>query len=793
MNLYVLIAINPIFHPIKWLNSMFHKILLLIDGAIYWAVSQTYQIFVKLADARIFEDAFFSNFAKRIYAIIGVVMLFYLAYALLTSLVDPDKATSGEKSLTKLAQNIVISLVILGLLPTLFDYAYKIQGIVFKENVIGSIIFGTGSTNSDSISKYGNYMAFTALNPFLNPANYNVRLDNNYSWFDLKAELIEEGRFLNLPVLGDWAVEPQELISEAKDPPDPESENSDPVTLNVGEEVSLHYVPIISTACGVCLLYVIFSFCLDLGVRIVKFAFCQLIAPIPVILRIVPSKKGTFDKWLKLTLTVYFEVFIRVAIMYLVVYFFSQIANMDFFKYATSGVQGLIVLAIILMGLLAFAKQAPKMLSEILGLDSGNINLGIKDKLKAGGFFAATSAIGAGGLALGRSIVGGGKRFVNTWKTNKNLADQEFKYHRANAQFENDHWNTRGEIIANARAIGSYGKLAGKTLLSGAGFLLSGIAGTTSGTVRGGYRAKNIKNFGDIGTNAVSAADAAEAARAARAGRAEAASEAHPVIASIPVIGGIAASATQTVQNAAINAQTLIQGESAYTLTDAEKNERARLEEFKKLVSNRDNLFKQEKAYIDAEAKQREAHINSTMANNALNSFTSTMNADFVSKFNQEFQNIVNSNPGVSVDKAMKSARDKARNEIVNAVNPSEQKALRDLINNQSNKYEDLLKKKMSADELSRKADDFLKATETEIKTQKASAFATANKQIETFRNNNPRLANYIGTSSDVETETLSNGTTVTVQKVNKASYTNRLNEFTLKEDTFRQRKQDKK
>ena len=47
MNLYVLIAINPIFHPIKWLNSMFHKILLLIDGAIYWAVSQTYQIFVK--------------------------------------------------------------------------------------------------------------------------------------------------------------------------------------------------------------------------------------------------------------------------------------------------------------------------------------------------------------------------------------------------------------------------------------------------------------------------------------------------------------------------------------------------------------------------------------------------------------------------------------------------------------------------------------------------------------------------------------------------------------------------
>ena len=71
-------AINPFFHPIKFLNSMFHSILLLIDGGIYWAFSQVYQIFIKLADARIFQDAFFSNFAKRIYAIIGVVMLFYL-------------------------------------------------------------------------------------------------------------------------------------------------------------------------------------------------------------------------------------------------------------------------------------------------------------------------------------------------------------------------------------------------------------------------------------------------------------------------------------------------------------------------------------------------------------------------------------------------------------------------------------------------------------------------------------------------------------------------------------------
>ena len=201
-------------------------------------------------------------------------MLFYLAYALLNALVDPDKATSGDKSLTKLAKNIVISLVLLGFLPTIFDYAYKIQGILFKENVIGAIIFGTGSTNSDSISKYGNYMAFTALNPFLNPGNYNVSLEDNYSWYDLKADIIDNGNFLLLPIMADWAVDAQETISEATEPNPEDPDN--PEVIPAGTPVSLKYVIPLSTICGVILLYITFSFCTDLGVRIIKFAFCQL-------------------------------------------------------------------------------------------------------------------------------------------------------------------------------------------------------------------------------------------------------------------------------------------------------------------------------------------------------------------------------------------------------------------------------------------------------------------------------------------------------------------------------------
>ncbi len=769
----------------KWASDMVHKLLLLLDGAVYWAISQVFEIFVKLADARIFQDAFFSNFAKRIYAIIGVVMLFYLAYALLNALIDPDKAFSGDKGISKLAQNIVISLALLGLLPTIFDYAYRLQGLVFKENILGAVILGTGSAKETAtLSQYGNYMAYTVLNPFLNPANYNVSLGDSYSWFDLKVDLIKNGHFTSITIMSPWCVEAKKLISDASD------------GKGKGTYVTPSYTPIISTICGLITLYIMASFCLDLGIRIVKFAFCQLIAPIPIIMRMVPGKKGTFDKWLKLTLTVYFEVFIRVGIMYMVVYFFSQIANSELFTFSRAvsnggdtpimnGVQGLLVKAIILMGLLAFAKQAPKLISDMLGLDSGNIKLGIKDKLKAGGFFAATSVAGGAALSLARNVIPGGKRFVNSWKVNKELAKESFNTHRENAR----NGNIFDKADENVKAAGAYGLLIGKTLFSALGVGASAIGGAASGGKNGYSAGKDSKNFGDIPKNILVAADKSEAARANRENYKASARARHPGLPNIPGL----ATTTAHVEDIGRDFRDALLGAAAYTLTEQEKKERERLNEFKKLVTGRDDLVKKEKAYVDAEASQRQAHVNATMANNEFNNFASAMNSQFVSEYKSQFESIINEEPSISFEEASTRAVNNAKTTVSKSLPESEQASFEKSVDTRSTEFQRLHKDKLSADAASRKADDFLKATEMEIKTQKASAIQSLDRQIETFRNNNQSLSSYIGKSSDIETETLSNGTVVTRQKVNKSLYNNRLNEFTLKEDTFRQRKQDKK
>ena len=370
------------------ISSGFTFIMLLIDNVVYWFASQCYQLFIKLSMTRLFEDAFFSDFANRIYAILGVFMLFYLAYALLNALVDPDKLAKGDKSVSKLAMNFVVSLVILGFLPSIFNYAYRLQNFILSENVIGTLVFGdqSVSSNGDNMIKYGDALSFTILNTFINPDNYNVELSTNYNWWNLKQDILENSDYSHLPSLNKAIVYGANEITD---------EGVSSTT------VYPEYKVILSTIVGIYLCYIMVSFVLDLGVRVVKLAFCQLIAPIPVLMRAMPSKKSSFDKWLKLTLSIYFEVFVRVGFIYLSVYFINAIMENNRLAdiFFSGGIQGMLALVVVILGILTFAKQAPKMISDILGIDTGNMKLGIADKLK--GNVLGKGMVGVGSAALG--------------------------------------------------------------------------------------------------------------------------------------------------------------------------------------------------------------------------------------------------------------------------------------------------------------------------------------------------------------------------------------------------------
>lgn len=223
----------------------------------------------------------------------------------------------------------------------------------------------------------------------------------------------------------------------------------------------MSYTPIVSTVAGLILVYLVFSFCLDLGVRAAKLIFYQLLAPVSFLISTIPSKKDLMSKWFKAVLTTWMEVFVRIFVMCGTALLIREL-NLDGLSEL-----GLLAQGIIVLGLVTFAKQFPKLLSEITGISSGNMKLGIKEKLAEGGAFTAGALVGGGLTAGVRNLTNAGKNVVNKYQQNRQAG--------------------KGRL---ASAFGASG-----TAIRGLG---STAAGVVSGGVRSGKAGLGAKSFKDM-------------------------------------------------------------------------------------------------------------------------------------------------------------------------------------------------------------------------------------------------------------------------------------------------------
>ena len=468
-----------------------YNLLLMLDGAIYNLIDYLYDIFDFLAGRNIFSQDTYNDIVSRIYIILGVFMLFVLAYSLLKAIINPDDFAKGENSFPNLIKNVVVSLVIIVLLPTVFSVAFNIQNSILNNDTIPKLILGTDyATNTDVYdADAGRTMAYYTFMAFFH---------ENEDWCG-NPEVNGTGTVLTVgdggscadEILGNGALFVQNGLPLSEIRAGVLREDSFSNFSEFGEAVEagqINYMFIISTFAGLFIVYVLLNFCFDMALRVIKLAFYQIIAPIPVICRILPggNMKDVFSNWTKQVISIFFEVFIRIGIMYLGVFLITTIVkNFNGIPGLSdlSSTQGLIVQALLIMGVVTFIRQAPDLLSKLLKLDTGGMKLGLMDKLAMGGGLFAGAA--AGGLATAgiRNFAGAftGKGIVNDLKS---------------------------------RNFGSAFKKVGTSIVPG---IKSGIAGAGSGAVRAGFNARGAKNFGDMKGAAGKGAAGAAAARAKRA------------------------------------------------------------------------------------------------------------------------------------------------------------------------------------------------------------------------------------------------------------------------------------
>ena len=402
----ILFSLTDIFSALwAFINMLF----LIINSFIYDLVNFAYQVFLVLAGAQIFTTDMYQDIAQKIYVVIGVVALFLVAYALLRAIADPDAAAKSDMAAGKIIPNLLKVIILIAFIPTIFNIAYNVQGVILSNQTIPKLVLGDHFNSDSSTSSQGLVLANEIFTAFLTPTT-----DGDVSYTTDTVALTDPCMIGSCPA-GTTYQDMSDLVEAGA--------KKFIIYANLGDSVAkgkLDFNFILQVVCGLFMVYVFVSFCIDLGVRVVKLAYYQLIAPIPILTLLIPSQKKIFDNWKNGVLSTFVSVFVRLAIVVLGVYLIESIPAVSTWpSYLTINASGSVLAlarVFVILGILMFMKQAPKLISDMFGLKEGSFKLGIGDKLRDAGAFGIAGAAGAFVGAVGNKTVG---QAIPQWKAAK--------------------------------------------------------------------------------------------------------------------------------------------------------------------------------------------------------------------------------------------------------------------------------------------------------------------------------------------------------------------------------------
>lgn len=382
----------------------FWKIIISLVGSIFKLVNSAYRIFLALAEADIFKNAEFDIITKNMYEILSIVMLFALAYGILVKIVDPENSKSGVDG-KKILQKLVMAIVLLALIPSIFSFMFGLQEAILESNVLNSIFTGSSNVGAQNIQNAGNVMAVNSFKPFFTP---NVNSDVNPE--EARRSITNHTEYgITLGNNGSYGCKKDQCTladvdTFAEKTGDFGFYQAFAANINEGE---VDFQWLIALVVGGFLVYAMISFCFDMALRVCKLAFFEIIAPIAIFCNVIPKMEDVFKKWLSNTTKTFISVFTRIIVMNFGVYLISIIVNNADLGLNNAGnwFLNLIAKCFLILGIVMFMRQAPKLLSDLFGFGDGDMKLGIRDKLKSSGAFAAGAAIGAGTTGLVRNAV----------------------------------------------------------------------------------------------------------------------------------------------------------------------------------------------------------------------------------------------------------------------------------------------------------------------------------------------------------------------------------------------------
>lgn len=421
----------------------------LMNWGVYVLLAGMYQVFFNVASAQLFESETIKNFYGRVQLIIGVFMVFKLAVSILQGIMDTDKFMNPKEGFGNFITRVVVALALLTVIVPinipdvenansfekylnnnglLFGTLYSLQDRILSNNTLGRLILGTtdNATNTESpdttgmteaeiqqqkLTRSSRIFTSTILKAFLKinllPPEVRENDDetNKENWY-CGSNLDDDGKNA-IKSYQQLDVDPTTLLSMEVLTAD--CKVNDSIFDHLRNAVS--WIPVLggfventryvfafnwlaSAIVGIVFLIILIGFTIDIAVRSIKLAVLRLLAPIPIISYIEPKSSkdgGMFSSWVKALTSTYLDLFLRLAIVYFVIFLIQDMIANGIIINETGGLVGGFSIIFIMLGLFFFAKMAPKFIKDALGLKGSMSNIGLS------GILAGAGAIRQGG------------------------------------------------------------------------------------------------------------------------------------------------------------------------------------------------------------------------------------------------------------------------------------------------------------------------------------------------------------------------------------------------------------
>ena len=380
-----------------------------VAAVIYNFIVDLYNVFMYTARAEILESSFIQGIYNKVGMILGIFMVFKLSFSLIQSLVDPSKFTDEKKGFGGIIKRSVISIVLLGITPSIFNMAFDLQNLVVgsannTDNIIYKLI--VGKAPSKDAESFGHVIASELYFGFYTenePLKLNQGLEVTYPDSGGVQLEVHDYEYLKTQILEDHMSF---------------SDTVDYISITNAGQYVIKWDGLFAIGFGLFMVYILITYCISVATRVIQLAYLQLIAPVPI-LSYISDPEGSFKNWTIQCMTTYLDLFIRLAIIYFIITVSTQIlqafSEVGSVFYESTGLEAgsgtaKWVSRFLIIGLLMFGKRVPELLKDLFpnfGGGAASIGFGLKNPKKMLGDIPGMGiAKGAATFGLG-TVVGG--------------------------------------------------------------------------------------------------------------------------------------------------------------------------------------------------------------------------------------------------------------------------------------------------------------------------------------------------------------------------------------------------